>query len=105
MIQSGLTSRRRGNLGSCLRFGHPFGVQVRAGLHTGEVERCESDIQGIAVHLAARIMDEAAAGEVVVSRRVKDLVAGSDIEFDDTGEHSLKGIEQKWQLFRVRQAA
>ena len=83
----------------------PLGIQVRAGLHTGEVEQSESDIQGIAVHLAARIMDEAAAGQVVVSRTVKDLVAGSDIEFDDTGEHSLKGIEQKWQLFRVRQVA
>jgi class 3 adenylate cyclase/pimeloyl-ACP methyl ester carboxylesterase len=82
----------------------PLGIQVRAGLHTGEVERSESDIQGIAVHLAARIVSEAAAGEVVVSRTVKDLVAGSDIEFDDTGEHFLKGIEQIWQLFKVRQA-
>jgi class 3 adenylate cyclase len=82
----------------------PLGIQVRAGLHTGEVEGSESDVQGIAVHLAARIMDEAGAGEVVVSRTVKDLVAGSDIEFDDTGEHFLRGIEQKWQLFRVRQA-
>jgi len=81
----------------------PLGIQVRAGLHTGEVEGVESDIQGIAVHLAARIVDEAAAGEVVVSRTVKDLVAGSGIEFDDTGEHFLKGIEQKWQLFSVRQ--
>jgi class 3 adenylate cyclase len=80
----------------------PLGVQVRAGLHTGEVERSESDIQGIAVHLAARIMGEAAAGEVVVSRTVKDLVTGSGIEVDDAGEHFLKGIEQKWQLFRVR---
>ena len=80
----------------------PFGVQVRAGLHTGEVERSESDIQGIAVHLAARIMGEAAAGEVVVSKTVKDLVAGSGIEVDDAGEYFLKGIEQKWQLFRVR---
>ena len=75
----------------------PLGIQVRAGLHTGEVEGSESDIHGIAVHLAARIMDEAGAGEVVVSRTVKDLVAGSDIEFDDTGEHFLRGIEQKWQ--------
>ena len=83
----------------------PLGIQVRAGLHTGEVEQSEMDIQGIAVHLAARIMSEAAAGQVVVSRTVKDLVAGSDIEFDDTGEHFLKGIEQKWHLFRVRQAA
>ena len=82
----------------------PLGIQVRAGLHTGEVEGSESDIHGIAVHLAARIMDEAGAGEVVVSRTVKDLVAGSDIEFDDTGEHFLRGIEQKWQLFRVKQA-
>jgi class 3 adenylate cyclase len=80
----------------------PLGVQVRAGLHTGEVERSESDIHGVAVHLAARIMGEAAAGEVVVSRTVKDLVAGSGIEVDDAGEHFLKGIEQKWQLFRVR---
>ena len=83
----------------------PLGIRVRAGLHTGEVEQSHSDIRGIAVHLAARIMSEAAASEVVVSRTVKDLVAGSDIEFDDTGEHFLKGIEQKWQLFRVRQAA
>ena len=82
----------------------PLGIQIRAGLHTGEVEQSESDVQGIAVHLAARIMSEAAAGQVVVSRTVKDLVAGSDIEFDDAGEHFLKGIEQKWQLFRVRQA-
>jgi hypothetical protein len=49
-------------------------------------------------------MGEGAAGEVVVSTTVKDLVAGSDIEFDDTGEHFLRGIEQKWQLFKVRQA-
>jgi class 3 adenylate cyclase len=68
------------------------------------VEQSESDIQGIAVHLAARIMGEAGAGEVVVSRTVKDLVAGSDIEFDETREHFLKGIEEKWQLFRVRPA-
>jgi len=80
----------------------PLGVQIRAGLHTGEVERSESDIQGIAVHLAARIMGEAAAGEVVISRTVKDLIAGPGIEVDDAGEHFLKGIEQKWQLFRVR---
>ena len=54
------------------------------------------------VHLAARIMDTASAGEVVTSRTVKDLVAGSGIELDDAGEHSLKGIEEKWQLFKVR---
>jgi class 3 adenylate cyclase len=69
----------------------PLGIQVRAGLHTGEVERSEADVLGIAIHLAARIMDTASAGEVVISRTVKDLIAGSGIEFDDAGEHSLKG--------------
>jgi class 3 adenylate cyclase len=83
----------------------PLGIQVRAGLHTGEVELSETDVVGIAVHLAARIMDIARGGEVVVSRTVKDLVAGSGIELDDAGEHSLKGLQEKWQLFRVRSAA
>ena len=83
----------------------PLGIQVRAGLHTGEVEQSEADVFGIAVHLAARIMDTASAGEVVISRTVKDLVAGSGIELDDAGEHSLKGLEEKWQLFRVTTAA
>jgi pimeloyl-ACP methyl ester carboxylesterase len=80
----------------------PLGIQVRAGLHTGEVERTESDVLGIAVHLAARIMNTASASEVVISRTVKDLVAGSGIAFDDAGEHSLKGIEERWQLFKVK---
>jgi class 3 adenylate cyclase len=83
----------------------PLGIQVRAGLHTGEVERSNTDILGIAVHLTARIMDTAPAGGIVVSRTVKDLVAGSGIEFDDAGEHSLKGLQEKWQLFKVRKAA
>jgi class 3 adenylate cyclase len=83
----------------------PLGINVRVGLHTGEVERTEADVLGIAVHLAARIMGTASAGEVVISRTVKDLVAGSGIAFDDAGEHSLKGIEEKWQLFKVRTAA
>ena len=83
----------------------PLGIKVRVGLHTGEVERTEADVLGIAVHLAARIMGTASAGEVVISRTVKDLVAGSGIAFDDAGEHSLKGIEEKWQLFKVRTAA
>jgi class 3 adenylate cyclase/pimeloyl-ACP methyl ester carboxylesterase len=83
----------------------PLGIQVRAGLHTGEVERTETDVLGIAVHLASRIMDTANAGEVVISRTVRDLVAGSGIAFDDAGEHYLKGIDEKWQLFKVRTAA
>jgi class 3 adenylate cyclase len=80
----------------------PLGIEIRAGLHTGEVEQSDANVVGIAVHLAARIMDTAAAGEVVVSRTVRDLVAGSGIEFDDAGEHSLKGLEEAWQLFKVR---
>jgi class 3 adenylate cyclase len=83
----------------------PLGIQIRAGLHTGEVERTEADVLGIAVHLAARIMDMANAGQVVISRTVRDLVAGTGIEFEDAGEHSLKGIQEKWQLFKVRSAA
>jgi len=83
----------------------PLGIQIRAGLHTGEVERTETDVLGIAVHLAARIIDTATAGEVIVSRTVKDLVAGSGIEFDDAGEHLMKGLQEKWQLFRVKGAA
>jgi class 3 adenylate cyclase len=65
------------------------------------VKRTDSDVLGIAVHLAARIMATASAGEVVISRIGKDLVAGSGIAFADAGEHSLKGIEDKWQLFKV----
>jgi class 3 adenylate cyclase len=83
----------------------PLGIQVRAGLHTGEVERTEADVVGIGVHLAARIMDTASAGDVVISRTVKDLVAGSGIEFDNAGEYSLKGIKETWQLFKVRTVA
>ena len=83
----------------------PLGIEVRAGLHTGEVERSEADVLGIAVNLAARIMEFARAGEVLISRTVKDLIAGSGIEVDDAGEHLLKGLEEKWRLFRVREAA
>jgi pimeloyl-ACP methyl ester carboxylesterase len=81
----------------------PLGIKVRAGLHTGEVERTQTDVLGIAVHIAARVMDTANAGEVMISRTMKDLVAGSGIKFDDAGEHSLKGLEEKWQLYKVRE--
>ena len=81
----------------------PLGIKVRAGLHTGEVERTQRDVVGIAVHIAARIMDAAQPNEVMISRTVKDLVAGSGISFDDAGEQSLKGIEEKWQLYKVRE--
>ena len=81
----------------------PLGIKVRAGLHTGEVERTQIDVLGIAVHIAARVMDTANAGEVMISRTVRDLVAGSGLKFDDAGEHSLKGVEEKWRLYKVRE--
>jgi class 3 adenylate cyclase len=78
-----------------------LGLEVRAGVHTGEVELRDGDISGIAVHLAARVAAAAGAGEVLVSRTVVDLVAGSGLEFSDRGEHALKGVPGEWQLFAV----
>jgi len=79
----------------------PRGIRVRAGLHTGECELMGDDIGGIAVHIAARVSAHAAPGEVLVSRTVKDLVAGSGIEFADRGTRTLKGISDTWQLHAV----
>jgi class 3 adenylate cyclase len=70
----------------------PLGIQVRCGLHTGEIERADSDVQGIAVHIASRITALAGPGEIVVSRTVKDLVAGSGLHFSERGKHPLKGL-------------
>ncbi len=78
------------------------GLDVRAGVHTGECERLGDKLSGIAVHIAARVAASASAGEVVVSQTVKDLVAGSGIEFDDRGVHELKGVPDAWRLFAVR---
>ena len=78
-----------------------LGIRVRAGLHTGECEVMGEDIGGIAVHTAARVSALAEPGEVLVSRTVKDLVAGSGLEFSDRGVHSLKGVPDTWQLFAV----
>jgi class 3 adenylate cyclase len=77
------------------------GVELRAGIHTGEVEQRGGDIGGIAVHLAARVQALAGPGEVLVSRTVADLVAGSGIAFGDRGEHELKGIPGSWRLLAV----
>jgi class 3 adenylate cyclase len=77
------------------------GVEIRAGLHTGEVELRGDDVGGIAVHIAARVMAEAEPGDVVVSRTVRDLVLGSAVELADCGERALKGVPGTWQLFRV----
>jgi class 3 adenylate cyclase len=79
----------------------PLGVQLRAGLHTGEVELRGTDVAGIAVHIGARVASLAGPSEVLVSRTVTDLVAGSGIEFDDRGAHRLKGVPGEWHLFSV----
>jgi class 3 adenylate cyclase len=81
---------------------HPLGVEIRAGLHTGEVQVRGADVGGIAVHVAARVMAAAGAGEVLVSRTVHDLVAGSDLVLEDRGTHTLRGMAGQWQLFAVR---
>jgi class 3 adenylate cyclase len=78
-----------------------LGVEVRAGLHTGEIELVGSDVAGMAVHIAARVAAKAGAGEVLVSSTVRDLVAGSGIEFADRGEHQLKGVPTSWKLYAV----
>jgi class 3 adenylate cyclase len=79
----------------------PLGVEIRAGLHTGEIEMRDTDIAGIGVHIAARVLDAAGVGDVVVSAAVPMLVAGSGIEFEDRGEHELKGVPGTWRLYRV----
>jgi class 3 adenylate cyclase len=81
-----------------------LGLEVRVGLHTGEVELLGDDIGGIAVHIAARVMAAAGAGEIVCSRTVKDLVAGSGFAFEDRGARSLKGVPDAWQLYAVELA-
>jgi class 3 adenylate cyclase len=78
------------------------GIQIRAGLHTGEVQIRGADVGGIAVHIAARVMAAAGPGEVLVSRTVRDLVAGSDYVLEDRGAHALRGMAGEWQLFAVR---
>jgi class 3 adenylate cyclase len=78
-----------------------IGVQLRAGLHTGEVELRDDDVGGIAVHVAARVMSAAEPGEILVSRTVRDLVAGSDVTLEDRGMYLLKGIDGDWQLLAV----
>jgi pimeloyl-ACP methyl ester carboxylesterase len=76
-----------------------LGLEVRVGLHAGEVQLMDNDIGGLAVHIGARIGSAAAAGEVLVSSSVMDLVAGSGITFRDRGEHTLKGVPGEWRLF------
>jgi class 3 adenylate cyclase len=78
-----------------------LGLDVRAGLHTGECELIDGKVAGIAVHTGARVASQAKPGEVLVSSTVKDLVAGSGIEFRDRGRVELKGIPGEWHLYAV----
>jgi class 3 adenylate cyclase len=81
-----------------------IGLQIRAGLHSGEVELRDGDVGGVAVHLASRVMAAAGPGEILVSRTVRDLIVGSNITVEDRGPYALKGIEGTWQLFAVTRA-
>jgi len=78
-----------------------IGIDIRAGIHTGECESTNGELSGLALHIAARIADIAPAREIIVSRTVKDLVAGSGLVFEDFGVHALKGVPDDWQLYRV----
>ena len=78
-----------------------LGIEVRAGLHTGEVELRSEDVTGMGVNIAARVMDAAGPGEVAVSSTVKDLVAGSGLRFVDRGTRDLRGVPGEWRLFAV----
>jgi class 3 adenylate cyclase len=78
-----------------------LGLEIRAGIHTGECEVADGKIRGIAVHVGARVAALAAPGEVVVSSTVKDLVEGSGLSFEDRGIHELKGIPGRWQVYAV----
>jgi class 3 adenylate cyclase len=78
------------------------GVPIRAGLHTGEIERRNGDVGGIGVHIAARVAALAGEGEVLVSRTVRDLVVGSDLQFEDRGSYELKGVPDTWQVYAAQ---
>ena len=81
-----------------------LGLEIRAGLHTGECEKLDGKVGGIAVHIGARVAANAGPGEIVVSRTVRDLVAGSGIEFAPRGSTALKGVPGEWELFAVAPA-
>jgi class 3 adenylate cyclase len=82
-----------------------LGIEVRAGVHTGECEVVDGKVGGIAVHIGARVASQAGPGEVLVSQTVKDLIAGSGIRLQERGASELKGVPGEWQLYRVVEAA
>ena len=79
-----------------------LGLEIRAGLHTGEIQVVGDDALGIAVHVGARISALAGPSEVLVSSTVKDLTAGSGLVFEDRGTHTLKGVPDEWHVYAVR---
>ena len=81
---------------------HGMGLEIRVGLHTGEIELMEQRIGGIAVHIAARVLAHAQANEIWLSRTVMDLAAGSGFEFSEQGDFNLKGIPGQWRLYAVQ---
>ena len=78
-----------------------LGLKARAGLHTGECVRDDGKVRGVAVHAGARVVRHAGPGEVLVTRTVRDVVEGSDLEFEDRGSHALRGLPGQWQLYAV----
>jgi class 3 adenylate cyclase len=86
---------------ACVDAVRQLGLEIRAGVHTGEIERAGADVRGLAVHIGARIAALAGPGQVLVSRTVKDLVVGSGLAFEDRGTHALKGVPDEWQVFAL----
>ena len=83
---------------------HALGIEVRAGLHTGECEVRGDDIGGMSVHIGARVSSLAGPNEVLVSSTLRDLVIGPGLEFEERGAHELKGVPGEWRLFAVASA-
>jgi class 3 adenylate cyclase len=79
----------------------PLGLEIRAGLHTGEVDTSGEKVSGIAVNIGARVREMAGASEILVTQTVKDLVAGSGLAFEDRGVHALKGVPDEWRVYAV----
>jgi class 3 adenylate cyclase len=79
----------------------PLGIEVRAGLHTGEMERVDGKVGGVAVSIGARVAAMAGPSEVLVSQTVKDLMVGSDLAFSDRGSHNLKGVPGTWNVYVI----
>ena len=80
---------------------HELGLRIRAGVHTGEVERRGDELAGIALHIGARVAARAGADEVLVTSTVRDLAVGSELRFTDRGEHELKGVPERWHIYAL----